>query len=251
MSETITLYVVAASHPCLAVGAALRHKGIAFERVELWSGVAAVAQRVRFGSHTVPALRIGRQHVVGSRLIMRVLEGLQPDPPIVPRDPAWRHRVDEADRWGETVLQEEARWIVLRGIVDKPEALPSYFTGARMPIPPAPLRRPILRGYYAATSRLRGHQDRVADYMLALPSRLAHVDQLIAEGTIGREQPTVADFQIAASVRLLATLADLRPLLSNRPAHQLALRLFPDYPGHTAAGAVRVPAPTDSRTDIP
>ena len=33
-------------------------------------------------------------------------------------------------------------------------------------------------------------------------------------------------------------LADLRPLIEPRPAGQLALRLFPDFPGNVAAGAI-------------
>ena len=33
-------------------------------------------------------------------------------------------------------------------------------------------------------------------------------------------------------------MADLRPMIEPRPAGQLALRLFPDFPGNVAAGAI-------------
>ena len=50
---------------------------------------------------------------------------------------------------------------------------------------------------------------------------------------------TPADFQIAPSLRLVMTLDDLRPLIEDRPAGELALRVVPDYPGDDAAGPAR------------
>ena len=68
-----------------------------------------------------------------------------------------------------------------------------------------------------------------------LPASRIH--QLAAEGLVGGEQPTAADFQIGATVRVLLTLGDLRPLIEGRPAEQVARRWFPDYPGDVPAGA--------------
>jgi glutathione S-transferase len=48
---------------------------------------------------------------------------------------------------------------------------------------------------------------------------------------IGGEQPNVADFQIAPSVRLLMTFDDLRPAIESRPAGEHAKRFLPDAPG--------------------
>ena len=55
---------------------------------------------------------------------------------------------------------------------------------------------------------------------------------------LGGEAPNAADLQIATSLRLLMTLADLRPIIEPHPAGQLALRLFPDFPGDVAPGAI-------------
>ena len=49
--------------------------------------------------------------------------------------------------------------------------------------------------------------------------------------------PNAADLQIGSSLRLLATIGDVRPLVAGRPAEALALRLFADYPGDVPAGA--------------
>jgi glutathione S-transferase len=57
---------------------------------------------------------------------------------------------------------------------------------------------------------------------------------------MGGEEPNAADLQIAPTLRLLMTLEDLRPLIEDRPAGQLAMRLFPQADGHMPAGAYPV-----------
>jgi glutathione S-transferase len=54
---------------------------------------------------------------------------------------------------------------------------------------------------------------------------------------IGGEQPTAADLQIGATLRVLLTVGDLRPLIEGRPAGELARRWFPDYAGDVPTGA--------------
>jgi len=56
------------------------------------------------------------------------------------------------------------------------------------------------------------------------------------------EQPNAADLQIGSSLRLLATFADVRPLLAGRPCADLGHKLFPVYPGELPAGALPVAA---------
>jgi glutathione S-transferase len=63
-----------------------------------------------------------------------------------------------------------------------------------------------------------------------LPALLDRVDALIAEGTIGGEEPNAADLQIGSSLRALGALPQLAPLLDGRPAGELAQRMFPGYP---------------------
>jgi hypothetical protein len=66
-----------------------------------------------------------------------------------------------------------------------------------------------------------------------LPGMLDHVDGLIRAGTIGGPVPNVADFQIATSTALLATLEDVLALLEGRPALEQSRRVAPGYPGWT------------------
>lgn len=239
MTEPIVLYALRASHPCETVEAGLRLKRLPYERVDLTFGIAPWQQIARFGRRTVPALRVGRQSVVGSRLILRAIEGLAPDPPLVPADPEQRAAVDEAEEWGDLVLQEEARWIAIYGVSLRPEAAAS-FGGDSLPPIPGPVSEPFTKFFFGAEMRALGHPPtRVREqYLPALAARLDHVDGLIERGVIGGEQCNVADLQIAASVRLLLCLEDLRGAIDARPCGELARRLMPDYPGSLPAGTL-------------
>ena len=62
---------------------------------------------------------------------------------------------------------------------------------------------------------------------------LDHIDDLIADGVLGSEEPNAADYQIAPSVRLLMTMEDLLPAIERRPAAQLAEHFVPEYPGRS------------------
>jgi glutathione S-transferase len=65
-----------------------------------------------------------------------------------------------------------------------------------------------------------------------LPALLDRVDELLAGGIIGGDEPHAADYQIAPSVRLLLAFDQLRPLIEARPAGAFATRVVPVYPGH-------------------
>jgi glutathione S-transferase len=92
----------------------------------------------------------------------------------------------------------------------------------------ATLNIPIAR-YFAG----KAHADdaTVREDLAALPRLLDRVDALIADGTIDAEPPNAADCQIGTSVRVFLAFDDLRPLVENRPAADLAFRLLPEYPG--------------------
>ncbi len=63
------------------------------------------------------------------------------------------------------------------------------------------------------------------------------MDALAERGIVLNDEPNAADLQIGATLRVLLTIGDLRPLLEGRPAEELARRWFPDYAGDVPAGA--------------
>ena len=78
---------------------------------------------------------------------------------------------------------------------------------------------------------------RLAEDLAGLPAKLDHVDALAQEGIVGADTPTAADLQIAATLAVLLTVGDLRPLLAGRAAERIARTWFPDVPGDIPAGA--------------
>ena len=231
----LKLYVIPGSHPCATVEAALDLKGLHYERVDLLPGLSAPLQLARFGRRTVPGLVVDGYKVSGSRLILRTLDGLKAEPRLYPGDPA----VDEAERWGDEELQTAARWTIAYALTHNPASGDSFLAGANLPQLPAPIAHQATRAVFAAELRLlAGGADAAERAVRDLPRLLDHVEELIDGGVIGGDTPNAADLQIAGSVRLLLTFADLRDMIDARPAGQLARRLMPRYPGDVPAGTL-------------
>lgn len=232
------LYIVRGSHPCVTVERALQLKGHPYAVTEWLPPTHAVAQRILFDRRTVPGIRFADgEKVQGSRAILRRLEERQPEPSLLPADPAHANRVRDAERWGDEVLQPIPRRLLWSAMSAKPTAIPSFQQGSKLALPPvatafvAPLILPIQR-------RLNRISDEsVRADLRDLPAHLDRIDGWLADGTLGGAREHVADLQIAPSLRLLMTIEDLREPIASRPAGQWAQRLFPEWSGHVPAGA--------------
>jgi glutathione S-transferase len=236
---TAVLYAIPASHPCAAVEHALRLKGVPYRRVEMIPVLSRLPQRVRFGAYSVPAIVFpDGQKLSGSRAIMRALDERMPEPPLLPSGREARARVERAEEWGAQVLQPLARRVIWAALVRTPKAVGSYSEGARLPVPQpmVGLTAPLVARI--ATAANGASDPMVRADLIGLPTHLGRIDGWIADGTLGGDRPNAADLQIAASLRLLLTIDDVRPLLDDRPAGALARRVFPDYPGHVPSGAL-------------
>jgi glutathione S-transferase len=238
MAARATLYRIPASHPCAAVEAALELKSIPYKRVDLLPIVPVLIGPLRWGGTTVPGMRIDGERVLGSRTIMRRLDSMAPEPPLLPdaSDPM-RARVLEAERWGDEVFQSVPRRIIDAAFLRKPRAMESYTSDAKLPLGPA-----MLRPAMPLTARLMAMKNKATDEaaradIAALPGQLDKIDAWIAEDVIGGEQPNAADLQIGSTVRLLLTIGDVRPLVEDHPAAGLA-RYFPPSVGSVEPGAL-------------
>jgi glutathione S-transferase len=237
----VTLYTIGASHPCEAVKAALGIKAVVYREIELPPGPHRLHQRLRFGRPTVPAMIVDGAKIQGSGAIVRTLERLVPNPPLLPADSDDRAAVEVAERWGDEFLQGAARRIEIAALRRCPGFRLSHSEASRWKLP-EPLLEGIAPPLTSWLAHAHGADDATVERDLsALPGYLDGVDRLIAVGVIGNREPNAADLQIGSSVRLLATFADLAPLLAGRPILTLARQLFPQYPGHCPAGVLRVP----------
>lgn len=238
-----TLYAIHGSHPCVAVERALQLKRQPYRVVERIPALHVPQQWLAFRQLTVPALRLGNgEQIVGSRAIMRRLDQLVPSPALLPSDPELRERVLAAEQWGDDVLQPAVRRLFWVGLGRRPAALSAYTRGSRLPVPDFAGRLSVPVMGRAARWRNRASDSSAQADLAALPGWLERVDAWIADGTIGGAEPNAADLQIAASLGLLGTFADVRPLLAQHPAGAFAERVFPGYEGAMPAGTYAVPA---------
>jgi glutathione S-transferase len=226
------LYVIPGSHPSRTARLMLERKGIAYKRRDLIPVVSkGMLRAARFPGVTVPALKIDGERVQGSKEIARALDRLAPEPALFPSDPEARAAVEEAETFGDEVLQPAARRALWNALKRDREPLRSFSTGARLGVPVG-LAVKTAAPIVALSARFNeATDDHVRADLAALPELLSKVDSWISQGVLGGEQPNAADFQVATSVRLLMTLDDLRPAIESRPAGALAMRIDPDYPG--------------------
>jgi len=228
------LYVIPGSHPSMAARLMLETKGIAYKRTDLMPVISkGVLRGLGFPRKTVPAIKLDGHKVQGTGEIARELDRIQPEPPLLPTDPQQRAAVEEAERFGDQDLQPPVRAILWWALRKDKAPLRSYSEGAKLGIPIG-LALKTAGPIVAASARFNEATDEnVRRGLAALPAMLQRIDDWIADGTIGGEQPNIADFQIAPSLRLAMTLDDLRPAIESRPAGELAMRLVPHYPGKT------------------
>jgi glutathione S-transferase len=233
-----TLYVVHGSHPCATVKRALELKGIEHRVVEWPPAAHVVPQTLLFRRRTVPGLKLDDgERISGSRAILRRLDELVPDPPLVPVDGAARERVLEAERWGDEWLQPLVRRVLWWALDHRPTAIGSYQEHSTLPLPPAirPLLTPAIVGVELRLNHVT--EKGVRADLRDLPLALDRVDGWLRDGTLGGATENAADLQIAAGLRLLMTLEDLAGPFRERPAGELTLRIFPEWDGHVPAGA--------------
>jgi glutathione S-transferase len=213
----------------------LERKGLDHKTVWLLPGLHPALLRTRgFRGGTVPAIKIDGRRIQQSRAISRALEQLAPEPPLFPADPESRVEVEEAERWGDEVLQDVPRRIVRWLSVHRPETRVMIAREIGVPLPrfAAWINAPSAR--YMA-SKVNSDEE-IRNAIAQVPDVLGHVDELLANGVIGGDQPNAADFQIATSVRALLTVQDLRPAWEGRPAADWALRMLPEFGNEFPAG---------------
>jgi len=231
----IKLYGTKPSPPSHSVRLMLESKGLDYEAIWLLPGVHPALLRTRgFRSGTVPAIKLDGRKLQQSRAISRALEEIRPDPPLFPADPDERREVEEAERWGDEVLQDVPRRIVRWLSVHRPETREMIAREIGVPLPrfAAWINAPSAR--YMAN---KVDSDREINNAIgAVGEVLDHVDELIEQGVIGGEVPNAADFQIATSVRALLTVRDLDRATHGRPAAEHAMRLVPKFGNDFPAG---------------
>jgi len=218
----------------MTVAAALDHKGLAYDRVDLQPGphIEKMAEIYGEDKTTVPGCVIDGEAIHGSVTILERLEQIAPEPTLYPTPIA--EAVREAELWGDAELQDLGRRMPWGSAHFRPEAMGTFGGGEALNPAGTDFAIKIVKAAW------RHHKitcEILAKDLEGIPEKLDHVDKLVADGIIGDEVPNAADFQIAATIRVMLCVGDLDHLIKGRPAEELAMRWFPDYPGKVPAGA--------------
>ena len=225
------LYGMRISHPANAARLMLEHKGIPYDLVHVQPGTQAVRMRLaRFPGGTVPAVALDGRRVVGSRAISRALDELRPAPPLFPRDAERRREVEEAEAWGEQVLQPVPRRLLRWALRHHAEARQTFagMLGGPSPALAAKVMLPVAAFY--ARREDASSTDRIRRDAQEAPAHVDHVHDLIARGVLHGDELNAADFQIGTTLRVMLAFADFAPLISDRPGEALARRVWPEFP---------------------
>ena len=246
------LYVIMGSHACRTSMLMLEHKGIEYRRVELPPILHPFAmplygfsrnskplrqvddsrpQMLRMADRmgTVPSLVMDGRRVKTNLEISRFLDTVQPEPPLFPADPDRRRAVEEAERWGDEVLQMAARRLVLTASLPGGVGLNQDANDGRL----GPLlwkhRTVRLAGTrFIALLVFRANSRAEPGLVAEVPALLDLVDELIESGVLNGEELNAADFMIAPSLALLSYRPDVCEEIERRRAIELLDRLLPD-----------------------
>jgi hypothetical protein len=134
-----------------------------------------------------------------------------------------RAGVEEAERFGDEVLQPAARRMVIWSFGREPESATAHPAIGRIQIPRnAMLRAPIARQAFKLWSVT---DEAVRADFEALPEMLGTIDGYIAAGVLHGPDLFCADFQIAPLVAGLMGITALNDQIAGRPAAALAGRV--------------------------
>jgi len=213
----------------------LGRKGVDYRERELhrW-----LLPRLGFDGNSVPAFRVGKQRIQGTRSISRWLDEHKLGAPLFPVEPELRQAVADAEAWGDEVLQGVARRLYLWGLSRDRRGLERL---ARLSSVPAPgLLGPLTAGIAVRQlAKIRGATDaRIRDDLAELPAMLDRIDAWINEGILGGNEPNAADLQLAPSLAVLISMEDLRSMIEPRPAAELAALHAPDFPSCLSPGVL-------------
>lgn len=230
----LVLHAVPFSHPVLAVSVALDRLGHEYETVELVSGKHGeeIERIYGEGRRTVPGLLVDDEPVHGTAAIFARLDELHPDAGLYPE--ATAAAIREAEAGVAENLQMSARVLVFGALHFRPESMGTFAGAGRLD--PAGVDFAI-KTMRATWRYLEITAERAHATLQELPAQLDAVDALVDAGAAGGEAPTAADFQLGSSLRLLAQVGDVGPLVEERPAAVLATAWFDRGSGDVPAGA--------------
>jgi glutathione S-transferase len=209
------------------VAAMLDYKGLPYRRFDLIPGPhVRILKTVGFPQAIVPALKVAGERVQSSREAAHALDRAWPEHPLFPEDPDHRHLVEDITDWARETIAPVKDQIYGWGVYHDPRAAVLLWENSRTGVPRLVIRRVIPRKVIALGGSEPPDVQLNMQCLASVPSLLRRIDESIAGGVIGDHAMNAGDFHAAMVARLLMSVADLEPIVIERPAGQLAARIF-------------------------
>jgi glutathione S-transferase len=209
------------------VAAMLDHKQIPYRRFDLIPGPhVRILKMLRFADRTVPALKIAGQRIQSAGEAAHAIDRAWPARPLLPSDPDHKRLVEELTDWARVTIAPVKDQIYGWGVYHDPHAAVLLWENSHTGAPKALIRRAIPRSVRAIGQSEPPDIAVNLRCLASVPSLLDRIDGSIAAGVIGDRALNAGDFHAAMVARLLMCVADLEPMVRNRPAGQLAARIY-------------------------
>jgi glutathione S-transferase len=225
LSFEARLYGLPGSAPSYSAELMLRHKRIPYRRRNLIPGRHRKTLPAKgFPGGTVPAIVVQDQLIQTNRAIARGLDELVPDRPLFPAQARARAKVEDAEKFGDEVLQDAVRRMIIWSLSREPGSVRAHPRIGAIPIP----RNRLLRGPFSRRAfKMYGINEEVVGRDFdALPAMLDKLDAYVEAGVLNGEQLTAADLEIAPLIGALLGVADLGAEVGRRPVAGLADRVL-------------------------
>lgn len=234
ITEPIIMHVVPFSHPCMAARAGLQQKGLEFEEVMLLPGNQDGVLEGIYGegNTTVPGIVVGEEPVHTSVAILRYLDEQIPENPFYPE--AIAGDVREAEEWGDQVFQELGRRVPFGALHFRPGSMGSFAGAGELDAAGTDY---AMKNIHMIWKYMGLTASQLIEDLAGMPANIQQIEEYADRGLIDGDEPTAADFQIAATARVLMIVGDCKPMFEGSAAERIAMRFFPDYDGEIPAGA--------------
>ena len=236
----IKVYYIPGSHPCNAVFKALEMKGLDYKKVVVIPPGHRLQMKLMFGSRHGAGDQVHRLGRQTSRRCRRRARSSECSTRSCPSRCCFRplrlerDRVIAAESWADGNFQDVGRRLIWAHLFARPRRCSSYSAGDAVPLPQF-VQDAAAKPVSLIEARLNKAADdeRVRRDLAELPAMLDQVDGYIADGVIGGETPNAADLQIAASLNLWMSMADIcARLIEPRPCGRLTRKIFPEGSTH-------------------
>lgn len=197
----LELYQFELSHYCEKVRFLLDYKGLAYRKIEIVPGVGQIDLMRMSGQRQVPVLKDGSQIIADSTAIADYLDKQYPDRPLIPTEPKLRGLCLLMEQWADESIGINARKCLLGTAQDQ------SFRRGLLPSGTPDLLKTIVGAVPNEVFNVLGTGVGIKTALDSMKRDLTALCFILDQQPyLVTDQPTLADFAVAAMTMYVSTL---------------------------------------------